>query len=341
MDHAVLAEGLVKTYGRVTAMNGLDLDIPSGQVLALLGPNGAGKTTCVRVLSTLVKPDAGRAEVAGIDVLAHPDRVRKVIGLSGQYAAVDEDLTGRENLDLVGRLYHLGRRASRVRAGQLLEQFRLQDAADRPVRTYSGGMRRRLDLAGALVARPRVLFLDEPTTGLDPRSRMGMWTMLTDLVAEGTTVLLTTQYLEEADQLADRVVVIDYGQVVAEGTGDELKTLVGGEVIDVTLAEAAELDTAVAVLSGIGDQIPTVQAHLRRVSVRMATGTTSAQSLMQALRGLDAAGLHLLDVGVRRSTLDDVFLSLTGQRSDRDDADRNNTDLNERQPQDMDEVVGR
>jgi ABC-2 type transport system ATP-binding protein len=326
MEHAVLAEGLVKVFGRVTAMDGLDLTIPPGRVLALLGPNGAGKTTCVRVLSTLLRPDAGRAEVAGIDVLAHPDRVRQVIGLSGQYAAVDQDLTGRENLDLVGRLYHLGRRTSRARADELLEQFRLQDAADRPVRTYSGGMRRRLDLAGALVARPRVLFLDEPTTGLDPRGRIGMWTMLTELVAEGTTVLLTTQYLEEADQLADQIVVIDDGRVIAEGTGDELKTRVGGETIDVVLAGTAELEKAIAVLSGIGDRTPMVQAHLRRVSIRIGTGISSSQSLMRALRGLDAAGLSPLDIGVRRPTLDDVFLSLTGRPGDRGDVESDEAD---------------
>src|SRR4051794_16495892 len=239
VSDAVIAEGLVKTYGSVRALDGLDLAVPEGSVLALLGPNGAGKTTCVRVLATLLQPDAGRAEVAGIDVLRHPRDVRAIIGLSGQYAAVDEYLTGYENLDMIGRLYHLGRGPARARARELLAQFDLEDAADRPVKTYSGGMRRRLDLAGALIARPSVLFLDEPTTGLDPRSRTDMWATLAELVAGGATLLLTTQYLEEADRLADGVVVVDREIITARSTSDELKPQGGGEVDDVVAAAAA------------------------------------------------------------------------------------------------------
>src|SRR3954469_10009003 len=248
VSDAVIAEGLVKTYGSVKALDGLDLAVPEGTVLALLGPNGAGKTTAVRVLTTLLQPDAGRAEVAGLDVLRRPREVRAVIGLSGQYAAVDEYLTGFENLDMVGRLYHLGRGPARVRARELLAEFRLEDAADRPVKTYSGGMRRRLDLAAALVARPRVLFLDEPTTGLDPRSRTDMWATLADLVAGGATLLLPTPYLEEADRLANSIVVVDEGKVIASGTSDQLKAQVGGEVIEVVVAQAGRLPDAMRVL---------------------------------------------------------------------------------------------
>ena len=307
---AVSARGLVKRYGDVTALAGVDLDVPEGTVLALLGPNGAGKTTTVRVLTTLLVPDEGSATVAGVDVLRDPREVRRRIGLSGQYAAVDENLTGFENLDMVGRLYHLGRKRSRERAHELLEQFRLGDAANRVAKTYSGGMRRRLDLAGALVAQPPVLFLDEPTTGLDPRSRNDMWELLTQMVQGGTTLLLTTQYLEEAERLADDIVVIDHGRVIARGTADELKTQVGGQRVEVVVAVDAEVDTTVEVLRSAAVGEIQVERRARRVTVPVSGGTPA---LVDALRRLEAVGVVPLDAGLRRPTLDDVFLTLTGK----------------------------
>ena len=309
MSDAIRAEGLVKRYKEVTALDGIDLRVPTGSVLGVLGPNGAGKTTAVKILTTLITADAGHAEVAGIDVRRDPRGVRRLIGVSGQYAAVDEYLTGFENLDMIGRLYHLGRKASALRARQLLADFRLDDAGDRMSKTYSGGMRRRLDLAGALVARPPVLFLDEPTTGLDPRSRTEMWEILQDLVAEGTSLLLTTQYLEEADLLADNIVVIDHGRIIAEGTADALKSQVGGERLEITVSDVAQVRTAAELIAPLGIGEATVDESRRTMLVPVTGG---AALLADALRRLDAAGIAVDDVGLRRPTLDDVFLSLTG-----------------------------
>ncbi|WP_199191459.1 ATP-binding cassette domain-containing protein [Amycolatopsis sp. CA-126428] len=308
-DPAVRVRGLVKTYGSTRALDGVDLDIPAGQVLGLLGPNGAGKTTTVRILTTLLRPDSGSAHVAGYDVLAEPDEVRQRIGLSGQYAAVDENLTGFENLYMVGRLYGRKKAAARSRARELLTRFRLEEAADRPAKGYSGGMRRRLDLAGALVAEPTVVVLDEPTTGLDPGGRLDTWEVIKELVADGTTVLLTTQYLEEADQLADSIVVIDHGRVIARGTADELKAQIGGERLELVVASAADLPATLAVLREVGTGEPSGDDHTRRAEILVDTGP---KALIEALRRLDSHGITVQDVGLHRPTLDDVFLSLTG-----------------------------
>ena len=307
---SIVAQGLVKTYnkGEVRALDGLDLDVEEGTVLGLLGPNGSGKTTTVRVLATLLTPDAGSATVAGIDVLKHPDEVRKIIGLSGQYAALDETLTGWDNLTMFGRLYHLSGAASKRRAEELLEKFSLTDAAKRPIKTYSGGMRRRLDLAASLIVKPKVLFLDEPTTGLDPRGRMEMWGVIDELVKGGVTLLLTTQYLEEADQLADSIAVIDTGKVIARGTADELKNQVGGERLEITV-ESSQLAQATAIVEQLTGSKPTVDTGIRKISAPVSNGSAS---LIQVLRQLDDSKIHPLDIGLKRPSLDDVFISLTG-----------------------------
>ncbi|MFC3575948.1 ATP-binding cassette domain-containing protein [Streptomyces yaanensis] len=309
MPGAIYAEGLVKTFGDVRALDGVDLDVPEGTVLGLLGPNGAGKTTTVRCLTTLLRPDSGTAVVAGIDVLKHPDAVRRSVGLSGQFAAVDEYLTGRENLQMVGQLYQMRAKAAKQRATELLEQFHLTDAADRPTKTYSGGMRRRLDLAAALVVRPPVMFMDEPTTGLDPRNRQQLWEVIKQLVSGGTTLLLTTQYLEEADHLAHDICVVDHGRVIARGTSDQLKAQTGGERVEVVVHEREHIPTATEVLRGFGKGDTTVEEHTRKLTVPVTGG---AKLLAEVIRELDTRGIEIDDIGLRRPTLDDVFLSLTG-----------------------------
>jgi ABC-2 type transport system ATP-binding protein len=319
-DFIIDARDVHKAYGATKALDGVDLQVTPGTVLGLLGPNGAGKTTLVRVLATLLKPDSGSASVAGLNVVSQAQEVRQVIGLAGQYAAVDETLTGRENLVMVGRLYGLSKNDAKAAAIGALDRLNLTDAADRTVRTYSGGMRRRLDLGASLVGRPKVLILDEPTTGLDPRTRIDMWDFMKDLVKEGTTVLLTTQYLDEADELADKIVVIDRGKVIAKGTSDELKTQLGGDVLDVKVHSVGDLARASEVLSGVGNGKP--QTDTGEGRVRVAVGEAQAVDvLLAAVRGLDESGITLDDIGIRKPSLDDVFLSLTGRDTHADEPD--------------------
>jgi len=315
---AILAEGLHKYYGKTHALDGLDLIAEEGTVLGLLGPNGAGKTTAVRILTTLIRPDSGRAEVAGLDVVKDADALRAHIGLAGQYAAVDENLTGFENLEMVGRLYHLSGKVARRRASELLEQFDLVDASRRLVKTYSGGMRRRLDLAASLIISPPILFLDEPTTGLDLRGRLAMWEVISTLVADGTTVLLTTQYLEEADQLAHQIAVVDHGLVIAKGTSDELKAQVGGERLELTVAHKGDLDAAVRAVRPYSAGEIQVNTDNRHIVVPVTQGS---QLLAAVVRDLDAAQISVDDLALRRPTLDDVFLALTGRAAEEEEAD--------------------
>ncbi|WP_328632527.1 ATP-binding cassette domain-containing protein [Streptomyces sp. NBC_00356] len=317
MPGAIYAEGLVKTFGDVRALDGVDLDVPEGTVLGLLGPNGAGKTTAVRCLTTLLTPDSGKAVVAGIDVLKNPNEVRRSIGLSGQFAAVDEYLTGRENLQMVGQLYQLSKKDAKKRSVELLERFHLADAADRPSKTYSGGMRRRLDLAAALVVSPPVMFMDEPTTGLDPYNRQQLWEVIQELVAGGTTLLLTTQYLEEADHLAHDICVVDHGRVIARGTADQLKAQTGGERVEVVVHEREHITAAREILAGFGKGEAAVDEHTRKLTVPVTGG---AKLLAEVIRDLDARGIEIDDIGLRRPTLDDVFISLTGHVAEEADA---------------------
>lgn len=314
-DNAVEAHGLVKEFGDVKALNGIDLVVPRGSVVGLLGPNGSGKTTTVRILATLLKATSGSAKVAGFDVRKQADDVRRSIGLTGQYAAVDEFLTGRENLRMFGGLYHLDANYVKTRSDELLEKFDLTDAANRPAKTYSGGMRRRLDLAASLIAKPGILFLDEPTTGLDPRSRIGLWNVITELVAEGTTVLLTTQYLDEADQLADDIVVIDHGRVIAHGTSGQLKDQIGGDRLEIVVQDEDQAASAITALAPLVSGEATIDGT--HYSAPVAGGSPV---LIEAVRALDSAGVGVADIGLRRPTLDDVFLSLTGHSAEEDQA---------------------
>jgi ABC-2 type transport system ATP-binding protein len=314
---AILVEGLTKSFGDVHALRGIDLSVPRGTVLGVLGPNGAGKTTAVRILTTLLLPDEGRAVVEGYDVVRQAAAVRRTIGLAGQSAAIQEELTGRENLEIIGRLYHLSWPQARSRAVELLDQFVLTDAADRAAKNYSGGMQRRLDLAASLVGHPKVLFLDEPTTGLDPRSRLGMWDIIRSLVADGTTLLLTTQYLDEADELADEIVVIDHGQVIAAGTAEDLKGRVGGDVVEFTVPDRGRIGDAVAAVVKIGESEPLSDPDTGMVSIRV--GSRGSDALVETVRALDAASLETRGLAMRRPSLDDVFLALTGHAAEEED----------------------
>jgi ABC-2 type transport system ATP-binding protein len=314
---AILVEGLVKSFGEVRALRGIDLSVPRGTVLGVLGPNGAGKTTAVRILTTLLLPDAGRAQVEGHDVVHQAAAVRRSIGLAGQSAAIQEELTGRENLEIIGRLYHLSWPRARSRATELLEHFNLTDAADRAAKNFSGGMQRRLDLAASLVGDPRVLFLDEPTTGLDPRSRLAMWDTIRSLAARGTTLLLTTQYLDEADELADEIVVIDHGLVIAAGTSEDLKGRVGGDVVEFTVPDRSRLGDAVAAIVPVGEGEPHVDKETGVVSEGV--GSRGSDALIEAVRRLDGAGVEIRGLALRRPSLDDVFLALTGHAAEEED----------------------
>jgi len=313
MTLAIKASGLAKAYGDVVALNGIDIEVEQGTVLGLLGPNGSGKTTTVRILATLLQADSGTASVGGFDVATQPDEVRSVIGLTGQYAAVDEYLTGRENLELFGRLFHLSKFDAAKRAAELLDRFDLSDAADRGIKGYSGGMRRRLDLAASLIGRPNVLFLDEPTTGLDPRSRQGMWEVIEDLISEGTTVLLTTQYLEEADQLANRIVVLDHGNVIAKGTSNELKSQVGGDRIEIVVESVGDVANAAALIQEFGSAPAITEDLTKTILLPVAGGSTA---IVNIVRKLDENKISIADIALRRPTLDDVFLSLTGHATE-------------------------